>query len=618
MRAPQGHWQCYKSALSPSDSQCRSADNGDGPGASPGLPFRWFLLTLLAIAQRVRDNKSACVRMTERAYELICAIINICRDSEAELSPAMVRSIDQFSDTLQKILSFVRSQVKGGIFRRMFRSMEDANLIQDCNVGLKHALDVFGVQAGLIAAMTMAEMQKDATTRHEELIVILKEKRSKPKRTSGDGSSSRRKRPSNLKTDLTHSLSTISMLPASPKIFYGREEEVKHVVNTMKHSKPARITICGADGVGKTAIALCATHHPDISEMFGVHRYFVECEGATDVKQLCAAIAMSLGLESLGRKSVTRHLTAIATEENPALLVLDALDRSWRPHETRNDVEDFVSLLADQQYVTIVVTIRGGERPRQVRWTRPFLPTLSPLPASAARSTFLDISDASPDDPAFDELLEITENNPATITHMAGIASFEGCAALVARWRAEGSALLVDKEERKPPARPILADGIIVEEPEEMFAAEVSDEELASRVRGPVPEKDISALLDMHAREPMPTIETLLSRQPTLEELTTCSRQSTLVESLISRQSTLAESPTPSRRSTYSKSATSSRSTLRSTSSTSSRSSTLESSTSSTSSRSMSTLVDAEVSSRQSTLVELKACSRQSTLEVTT
>jgi hypothetical protein len=70
------------------------------------------------IVQRVKDNKDgeffcyeispkmypepvlACMKMTERAYELLCAIINICRDAEAEVAPAMVRSIIQFSESV--------------------------------------------------------------------------------------------------------------------------------------------------------------------------------------------------------------------------------------------------------------------------------------------------------------------------------------------------------------------------------------------------------------------------------------------------------------------------------------------------------------------------------------
>jgi Cdc6-like AAA superfamily ATPase len=148
------------------------------------------------------------------------------------------------------------------------------------------------------------------------------------------------------------------MLPASPKIFYGRDEEIQHLTKTMTLSAPARIVVCGAEGLGKTAVAVAASHSPEISQMFGQHRYFVECEGATDAKQLVAAIAQHLNLEGTSRKHVIRHLAGLAKEGEPAppvLLVLDALDRAWKPHENRTDVEDFLSLLADLQHLTLMV-----------------------------------------------------------------------------------------------------------------------------------------------------------------------------------------------------------------------------------------------------------------------
>ncbi|KAJ7921780.1 hypothetical protein B0H13DRAFT_1866385 [Mycena leptocephala] len=407
-------------------------------GNAPKQPYLQAIvsvsLLIMETVQRVRHNKDACIKMTERVYEVVCAIINICHDKEADLAPATIRSTTQ---TLEKILVFVRNHVKGGLLRRMFRSVEDQTLITECNQGLKHALDVFGVQPRTIAAMAMAEMKGDTKQRHEELIVILKERRSKPKRTStssseGSGSSSsRRKRPSSVKSDLSRS--AVSVLPASPKIFYGREEELTHVVNTITQSKPARIAICGADGLGKTALALAASHSSDVSQMFGIHRYFVECEGAKDPKQLVAALATHLGVESTSKKHVIRHLSTLATETTPVLVVLDALDRAWMPHENRSDVEDFLSLLADLQYLTLIGTVRGSERPRQVKWTRPFLPTLGSLSPAAARSTFLDISGADPEALGLEELLTLAQNNPSTITKMAMLAWFEGCASLVVR-----------------------------------------------------------------------------------------------------------------------------------------------------------------------------------------
>ncbi|KAJ7731763.1 hypothetical protein B0H16DRAFT_1893242 [Mycena metata] len=401
-------------------------------------------LLIMETVQRVNDNKDACMKMTQRACEIICSIINICRDSEAELAPAIILSINALpsflSTTLEKILTFLRSQVKGGFWRKIFRSMQDADLITECNAGLKHAFDVFGVQSGIMAAITVAEMEKEAKQRHEELIAILKEKRSRPKSSStssSDGSSPRKKRPSSLKTDVR---TGISMLPASPKIFHLRDEEIKHVINTVTRSSPAaRITICGAEGIGKTAVALAASHSAELAEMFKDHRYFIECGGARDVQQLLAAIALQLGLEGTGRKHVIRHLSTLATEQTPVLLVLDALDRAWKLHGNRNDVEDFLSLLADVQDLTLIVTVRGGERPRQVKWTHPFLPMLQPLSRAAARQTFLDISDVRTEHPGLEVLLALSKNNPGTITHMASLASLDGCASLVTRWQHDRS-----------------------------------------------------------------------------------------------------------------------------------------------------------------------------------
>ncbi|CAK5270868.1 unnamed protein product [Mycena citricolor] len=427
-------------------------------------------LVIMETVLRVQNNKDACERMTERAYELVCAVVNICCDSETELSPAIIRSIVQFTETLEKILTFVRSQVRGGLWRQVFHSMDDAALITDCNAGLKHALDVFGVQSGIIAAMTMAEMQKDATLRHEELVAILKEKRSKRNPARADDAapldeSPRKRRPANIEVPS----GIISMLPASPKIFYGREAELKHVVEAITASQPARVSICGPEGIGKTAIALTASHHPKVSAIFGSRRFFIECAGANNPKHLVAGISQCLGLQGASRKRVIRYLVSLAAEKMPILLVLDGLETVWKPHKHRDDVEDFLSLLVDIKELTLIVTIRGSERPRQVLWTRPFLRTLDPLNDSAARDTFLDISDVSPDDDSLTELLSFTENNPAVLTRLAGLASFEGCPSLVARWHAEGPALLLDQKNCVVSGPTGISDGP-TDEPEEMDA----------------------------------------------------------------------------------------------------------------------------------------------------
>lgn len=89
--------------------------------------------------------------------------------------------------------------------------------------------------------------------------------------------------------------------------------------------------------------------------------------------------------------------------------------------------------------------MHGLKRPRQVRWTRPFLAPLQPLPHTAAVETFLDISDVPPDDPKLGELLALTDCHPQTITMLANLASVETCASLVTRWKKEGETMLHDE-----------------------------------------------------------------------------------------------------------------------------------------------------------------------------
>jgi hypothetical protein len=56
------------------------------------------LCSLRILLKEILNVVLACMKMTEQAFELVCSIINICRDSEAELAPAMVRSLTGLSE----------------------------------------------------------------------------------------------------------------------------------------------------------------------------------------------------------------------------------------------------------------------------------------------------------------------------------------------------------------------------------------------------------------------------------------------------------------------------------------------------------------------------------------
>jgi hypothetical protein len=92
-----------------------------------------------------------------------------------------------------------------------------------------------------------------------------------------------------------------------------------------------------------------------------------------------------------------------------------------------------------------MITMRGAERPANIKWSRPFLPQLKPPPTVAARDMFVDIADgpSTPqEETALQGLLEVTASVPLAISLMASVASAEGYTAALSRWEAERTVLM--------------------------------------------------------------------------------------------------------------------------------------------------------------------------------
>lgn len=93
--------------------------------------------------------------------------------------------------------------------------------------------------------------------------------------------------------------------------------------------------------------------------------------------------------------------------------------------------------------------MRGAERPRGVKWTRPFLLPLDPLDDSAAMQTFLDIADDDSEQNRIRELLGLTGNLPLAVNLIAHVVAHEGFDATLARWKTENTRVLSDGYDKK-------------------------------------------------------------------------------------------------------------------------------------------------------------------------
>ncbi|KAJ7926697.1 P-loop containing nucleoside triphosphate hydrolase protein, partial [Mycena leptocephala] len=235
--------------------------------------------------------------------------------------------------------------------------------------------------------------------------------------------------------------------PASPKIFHGRDSELKELIDILL-DYPARAAIMGPGGMGNTTLAMSALHHPAITEKYNL-RHFISCESANTCADMVAIIGSHLGLEpsNLLSKIILHQLARCG----PCLVVLDNFETPWEPINSRGQVEDFLSSLADIPSLALLLTMRGAERPGKTKWNRPFLAPLEPLGPAASRQIFVEVADEpnSREQSALDDLLELSGSLPLAISLMANLASVEGYSSTLARWETENTAILSDGHDKR-------------------------------------------------------------------------------------------------------------------------------------------------------------------------
>ncbi|KAJ7499990.1 hypothetical protein FB451DRAFT_48875 [Mycena latifolia] len=272
---------------------------------------------------------------------------------------------------------------------------------------------------------------------HTELLALIA---AHPDLTSSDLSSS----VTNLSI-FGNSSGSLSMLPAAPQIFHGREAELQEVLSILGQDA-AHIVILGTGGMGKTTLATAIIHHGDVTAKYQ-QRYFVGCHSTGTCNDLVASIASHIGLEkghNLSRKIIQHFKTS-----TPSLLVMDNLETVWEPATSRPEVEEFLASLADISHLAILITMRGAERPAKIKWSRPFLAPLKPLSDSAALQTFMEIADDVHEETSVSELLALTDNLPLAVSLIASVAGSEGCEATLSRWKTEGTQLLSDGYDKR-------------------------------------------------------------------------------------------------------------------------------------------------------------------------
>ncbi|EJD51990.1 hypothetical protein AURDEDRAFT_181557 [Auricularia subglabra TFB-10046 SS5] len=390
-------------------------------------------------ALNASQNRTAFQHLARRVSELVEAVTThvdkLAATGTADLPQELLAFLDDLGYKLLQINEFVKLKLKQSRLKAFVFQERDATQLQAFQDDITNALSIFNTQSYI--QMHSADALKIRADEELDVFQILDANA----RELEEHARQIKERKQSLRpvVDLNVPLPN---LPPHPQLLFGRDDELRSVVGllTPAGGDSARVCILGAPGIGKTSCALAVAHHPAVTVRYAERRIFIACDSAPDHDSLLALIGSTLGIKASSsavlRKAVLKWLGEART-----LLVLDNFETTWDHAVLRSSVEELLTALSGVHQLSLLVTLRGAERPSGVNWTRPFIPALAPLPRDAALQAFATISEID-DDPDLQELLSLADGIPLAIRLIASMAAYESCSSLLRRWNDLQTSLL--------------------------------------------------------------------------------------------------------------------------------------------------------------------------------
>ncbi|CAK5279615.1 unnamed protein product [Mycena citricolor] len=406
---------------------------GEASNLGPLKGFAGIATLVLDTCQTASSNKSDASSLGQDVAQLALAVASQVEDNKADIAQdaELLDSIRKLCLELEAVHASLQTLFKRDSLSWFVKQSQDQVRLVRLQRDIKHAIDLFSLQSSvrLQHRLTLSEDLDDA--RRSRILSAIQDM----------CQSVMSEMKSAKQTMETLPLILAPVIPRVPRCFFGREETVETVIGALVSASPARITILGAAGIGKTSVAIMALVNPSVVECFGDRRYFISCDSASSTDDLVSIIAGSLGLQ--GSRLRKKIIDFFAATEQRSVLVLDNFESPWDAGpENKKAAEELLALLCSLDTLDVVVTMRGAERPAGVQWSRPFLPQLGPLDNSAARKAFLALSDCLENDDGIDQLLAVVDNVPLGIVLMANLTETDSTETLFDRWREEQTSLL--------------------------------------------------------------------------------------------------------------------------------------------------------------------------------
>ncbi|KAJ6463252.1 hypothetical protein C8R47DRAFT_1157600 [Mycena vitilis] len=412
-------------------------------GEASNIPYLKGLAGIILLVsnsvQDTEENRVDCTRLSKMVLELASVA---ARHSEQDVDPRQFSlGVQSLSRAFTHILQALQTTKKRSYVRRFIECINERDLLRECEKELQHCLDLFQIRSHI--ATSVALKRKDTA---DEVFEDKVSNALLPVKSIIAQAAANRERI----TEVSDVSEEPIDLPPVPQIFSGRDSELSELVRMFSRSNQAHAVLMGQGGAGKSSLALSLLHQSEIKGKFRQQRFLVKCNSAKGSMDLLSCLASALGLPDVAEDTKLSGyketiFASLACSKLPSLLVFDDLDDAWDPPSTRLDVEDILTELSYIPTVSLLLTLRGTQRPLGPAYSKPYPAPLGPISPAAARETFLAISDV-PDDgedaPLVDVLLHMVGFLPMPVTLLAQLAQYEPLPFLIERYREEGMSML--------------------------------------------------------------------------------------------------------------------------------------------------------------------------------
>jgi tetratricopeptide (TPR) repeat protein len=144
--------------------------------------------------------------------------------------------------------------------------------------------------------------------------------------------------------------------------------------------------------MGKTTLALSVLHADSVIRRYP-RRFFVSCETVTSVDLLLSEIADVLHIPASKRDAALYDTILHFLSEERTLICLDNFETPWEVDEYHRKFEEVLEQLDRIATLSILVTMRGTQRPSSIRWSRPLFPPLSALSFDHTKEIYMNIAE---------------------------------------------------------------------------------------------------------------------------------------------------------------------------------------------------------------------------------